>query len=228
MKKMGLFEMLLGEEEAKKIRSAYKGRDAEIPAHMMSGDYSMAFQGHPYMQMPGAMGLLGGLEIGDSMIGIDKSRMGEETVAPWDERITEEPYMQGDTFLQEGGPYYREGMNPNPNIPPEVRIPPQMPWDQQAAPQIPLAQQVIPPTNQGRPQPAPEYPIPPQHIAGAVTNVDPRMEAMRQMQAMQEMQAMQAMQGIPNSAMQGFVPPMDVAAMPNSAMQGFVPMGGAY
>ena len=47
-KKMGLFEMLLGEEEAKKLRSAYKGRDAEIPAHMTSGDYSMAFEGHPF------------------------------------------------------------------------------------------------------------------------------------------------------------------------------------
>ena len=148
---MGLFEMLLGEEEAKKLRSAYKGRDAEIPIHMTSGDYSMAFEGHPYMQMPGARGLL------------------------------------------------------------EAQV-----------------QAQVPSTNQGRPQPAPEYPIPPQNIAEAVTNVDPRMEAMRQMQAMQEMQAMQAMQGIPNSAMQGFAPPMDVAAMPNSAMQGFVPMGGAY
>ena len=214
MKKMGLFEMLLGEEEAKKIRSAYKGRDAEIPAHMMSGDYSMAFQGHPYMQMPGAMGLL------EAPVQAPAPSP-EETVAPWDERITEEPYMRDESFYQEGGPYYRQGINPNPNIPPELRPPPQMPLAQQAAPQIPLAQQVIPPTNQG-------FPVPPQHIAGAVTNVDPRMEAMRQMQAMQEMQAMQAMQGIPNSAMQGFAPPMDVAAMPNSAMQGFVPMGGAY
>ena len=210
---MGLLDFLssiVGEKEAKKITKDYKGRNDEIPVHITSGDYSMAFEGHPFSQMPGARGLL------EAQVQA-QAPSPEETVAPWDERITEEPYMQGDTFLQEGGPYYREGMNPNPNIPPEVRIPPQMPWDQQAAPQIPLAQQVIPPTNQGRPQPAPEYPIPPQHIAGAVTNVDPRMEAMRQMQAMQEMQAMQAMQGM--QGMQG---------MPNSAMQGFVPMGGAY
>ena len=211
---MGLFEMLLGEEEAKKLRSAYKGRDAEIPIHMTSGDYSMAFPGHPFSQMPGARGLL------EAPVQAPAPSP-EETVAPWDERITREPYIQGDSFYQEGGPYYREGIHPNPNIPPELRPPPQMPLAQQAAPQIPLAQQVIPPTNQG-------FPVPRQHIAGAVTNIDPRMEAMRQMQAMQEMQAMQAMQGIPNSAMQGFAPPMDVAAMPNSAMQGFVPMGGAY
>ena len=191
---MGLFEMLLGEEEAKKLRSAYKDRDAEIPAHMTSGDYSMAFEGHPYMQMPGARGLL------EAPVQAPAPSP-EETVAPWDERITREPYIQGDTFLQEGGPYYREGMNPNPNIPPEHRPPPQMPWDQQ----------MVSPMNQGRPQPAPEFSMPPQHIGGATTNIDPRAEAMKQMRAMQEMQAMQAMQGMgqtPNSAMQGFAPPM--------------------
>ena len=197
MKKMGLFEMLLGEEEAKKLRKDYKGRDADIPAHITSGDYSMAFEGHPYMQMPGARGLL------EAQVQAQVPSP-EETVAPWDERITEEPYYRGETFLQEGGPYYREGIHPNPNIPPEVRQPPQMPWDQQ----------MVSPMNQGRPQPAPEYPIPPQHIGGAVTNVDPRMEAMKQMRAMQEMQRMQEMQAM--------------GQMPNSAMQGFVPMGGAY
>ena len=173
--------MLFGEEEAKKLRSAYKGRDAEIPAHITSGDYSMAFEGHPYMQMPGARGLL------EAPVQAPAPSP-EETVAPWDERITREPYIQGDTFLQEGGPYYREGIHPNPNIPPELRPLPQMPWDQQ----------IVAPMNQGRPQPAPEYPIPPQHIAGAVT-VDPRMEAMKQMQAIQAMR---------NSPMQGFAPPM--------------------
>ena len=188
---MGLFEMLLGEEEAKKLRKDYKGRDAEIPAHITSGDYSMAFEGHPFSQMPGARGLL------EAQVQAQVPSP-EETVAPWDERITEEPYYRGDTFLQEGGPYYREGIHPNPNIPPEVRQPPQMPWDQQ----------MVAPMSPGRPQPAPEYPIPPQHIGGAVTNVDPRMEAMRQMRAMQEMQAMQAMRQMPNSAMQGFAPPM--------------------
>ena len=191
---MGLFEMLLGEEEAKKLRSAYKGRNADIPAHITSGDYSMAFEGHPYMQMPGARGLL------EAPVQAPVPSP-EETVAPWDERITEEPYYRGETFLQEGGPYYREGIHPNPNIPPEVRQPPQMPWDQQ----------IVPPMNQGRPQPAPEYPIPPQHIGGATTNIDPRMEAMKQMRAMQEMQRMQEMQAMrqmPNSPMQGFAPPM--------------------
>ena len=197
---MGLFEMLLGEEEAKKLRSAYKGRDAEIPIHMTSGDYSMAFPGHPFSQMPGARGLL------EAPVQAPAPSP-EETVAPWDERITREPYIQGDSFYQEGGPYYREGINPNPNIPPEPpRVPPQMPWDQQ--PRSPMM---------NRPQPAPEYPIPPQHIGGAVT-VDPRMEAMKQMRAMQEMQRMQEMQ-----AMQG------MGQMPNSAMQGFAPpMGGNY
>ena len=194
---MGLFEMLLGEEEAKKLRSAYKGRNADIPAHITSGDYSMAFEGHPYMQMPGARGLL------EAQVQAQVPSP-EETVAPWDERITREPYIQGDSFYQEGGPYYREGIHPNPNIPPEPRTPPSLPWDQQ----------IVPPMNQGRPQPAPEYPIPPQHIGGATTNIDPRMEAMKQMRAMQEMQrmqemqAMQAMRQMPNSAMQGFAPPM--------------------
>ena len=188
---MGLFEMLLGEEETKKLRSAYKGRNADIPAHITSGDYSMAFEGHPYMQMPGARGLLEAQEQA-------QVPSPEETVAPWDERITREPYIRGDSFYQEGGPYYREGIHPNPNIPSAPRTPPQMPWDQQ----------MVAPMNQGRPHPAPEYPIPPQHIGGAVTNVDPRMEAMKQMRAMQEMQAMQGMGQIPNSPMQGFAPPM--------------------
>ena len=212
---MGLFEMLLGEEEAKKLRKDYKGRDADIPAHITSGDYSMAFEGHPYMQMPGARGLL------EAQVQAQVPSP-EETVAPWDERITEEPYYRGETFLQEGGPYYREGIHPNPNIPPEVRQPPQMPWDQQ----------IVAPMSPGRPQPAPEYPIPnspmqgfvpQQNIGGAITppstfTVDPRMEAMKQMRAMQEMQRMQEMQ-----AMQA------MRQMPNSAMQGFAPpMGGAY
>ena len=180
---MGLFEMLLGEEEAKKLRSAYKGRDAEIPAHITPGDYSMAFEGHPFSQMPGARGLL------EAQVQAQVPSP-EETVAPWDERITREPYIRGDSFYQEdrSGPYYREGIHPNPNIPSAPRTPPQMPWDQQ----------IVAPMNQGRPQPAPEYPIPPQHIAGAVT-VDPRMEAMKQMQAIQAMR---------NSPMQGFAPPM--------------------
>ena len=187
---MGLFEMLLGEEEAKKLRKDYKGRDADIPAHITSGDYSMAFEGHPFSQMPGARGLL------EAPVQAPAPSP-EETVAPWDERITREPYIQGDSFYQEGGPYYREGIHPNPNIPPELRPPPQMPWDQQPRPPM-----------MNRPQPAPEFSMPPQHIGGAVTNVDPRMEAMKQMRAMQEMQAMQAMRQMPNSPMQGFAPPM--------------------
>ena len=102
---MGIMDFLLGEEEPRRLKDTYRGRNYEGPAHIQS----LPFQGHPYMQMPGNS------YVPPQPTAMPQPRQGA-TMSPWNPDTSNG--IREETFYREGGPYYREGVHRNPNARP--------------------------------------------------------------------------------------------------------------